>query len=529
GEILERDREATVIVMSDHGFSSTDGRPREIKPFIEGQPGLWHDMRGIFLIGGPGVSSGEIPLVTLYDIAPTILYLLGLPVASDMPGKVLDAALSPDLLERYPAARVPTYEVLVTASGEQGGQPEAASDGQFLTGGAEAEILEQLRSLGYIGGDPGNEGGQADRQAGEGEGVVTRAPAAGAEAAPSTASGPPPGGGLPTLLYYVNLGGVYLSQRKLDEAEAEFRRALAIAPDFPPALAGLALLQEAKGEPERALATLRRLYDADVGDHLATLLKMATLFIGMERPSDGLAYLEGLAPYPENDRYVIGVAMSRGLLMNAAGRPDEAEAAFLDALRTDPTSVIAMQELFALYDAQGRASNLEPMLRSALERAPESGMHHNWLGLVMRRRGDLAGAEDAFRRTLEVAPDLIGAMANLGSLYMQQRRSAEAVEILGQALEKDRNNIEARTNLIVAHGMEGRLEEARALLDEAEERGHRVPQYHNAMAYALHINGRAEEALQAINRALALDPRQPDALRLRQQIEAARTDALPYW
>lgn len=333
---------------------------------------------------------------------------------------------------------------------------------------------------------------------------------------------------MPTLLYYVNLGGVYLSQRRLEDAERQFRTALALEPGFSQALAGLAILHEMKGEPEEAIGALRRLYDAPGGDDLATLLKMAELFIVMGRPADGLATLAALPPRPEDERNAVGLAMGRGLLHRALGEPDAAEAEFLRALEIDPTSAIAMQELFALYDEQGRATNLEPALRRALRLAPGSGMHHNWLGLVLRRRGDLAGAEAEFRRTLEVAPDLIGAMANLGSLYLQQRRPAEAVTVLSRALEKDRRNVEARTNLIVAYGLKGDLEGARRLMEEAEEMGQMLPHYHNAMAYALHVNGRRAEALAALDQALALDPRQPDSLRLRREIEAGRpTDGLP--
>jgi tetratricopeptide (TPR) repeat protein len=526
GEILSLDPDATVLIMSDHGFSSAAERPKDVKPFIEGQPGLWHDMRGIFIASGPGVSTGEIPIVTLYDIAPTILYLLGLPVPDDMPGDLLEAALSPEFLAGYPVTRVPTYELLgppgEAVAGAPGGAGAAGGQekGEILAGPAEEEILEQLRSLGYVGAEAtaGAAAARGDRSPpGEREGIGPR-------------SGPPSGEGVPTLLYYVNLGGVYLGQKRFDESEAEFRRALAIQPDSPQALSGLALVHEARGKPEEALRTLRRLYDSEGGDDLSTLVKMAELFARMRRPEDGLAYLEGLEARPEQgNRSTIGLEMARGFLQAASGRFDAAGRSFERALKVDPTSSLAMQELFSLYDARGRAVELEPQIRAALVLAPRSGMHHNWLGLVLRRRGDLQGAEAEFKRTLEVAPDLIGAMANLGSLYLQQGRSAEAVEILTRSLEKNRRGIESRVNLIVALGMVGNLEEARRIFEEAESMGQRLPHYHNAMAYALHVNGRTDEALTIVDRALAIFPGQPDALRLRREIEEGRPVAdLPY-
>ena len=45
---------------------------------------------GIILAMGPGVRAGAlIRDVSILDITPSILHHLGLPVASDMPGKVI--------------------------------------------------------------------------------------------------------------------------------------------------------------------------------------------------------------------------------------------------------------------------------------------------------------------------------------------------------------------------------------------------------------------------------------------------------
>jgi Flp pilus assembly protein TadD len=237
----------------------------------------------------------------------------------------------------------------------------------------------------------------------------------------------------------------------------------------------------------------------------------------------------GAGPPTGQGKRQLGLGIAEGLLLTASGDAAGAERAFRRALTLDPTSVLAMQELFALYDAAGRAAELEPDLRAALRREPGSGMHHNWLGLVLRRKGDLDGAERALRRALEAVPDLVGAMANLGSLHLQQARYADAVLVLRRALAKDPRNVESRTNLIVALGLTRDLEGARALVDEAATLGQRTPLYHNAMAYALHVNGRHDEALAEIRRSLEIDPRQPDALKLRAEIEGGDpARGLPY-
>lgn len=517
GDLLDRTRGWTILLLSDHGFASGAGRPRDEKPFIEGKPGLWHDLTGVFVAAGPGIRhTGEIPTVTLYDVAPTILYLLGLPVPEDMTGKILDAALDPGVLAALPPVRVPSYEGLAPGGDQTG--PNSGRGGPAIEDTAAEEIVEQLRSLGYIGGEspagprssPGNVPGGAP------------GPPGGAPGSSPGAAGSPAGAGgeVPTLLYHTNLGAVHLGKRQYDLAESEFRKALAIDPSAIQALAGLAILYEARGDYEKSLQTLRLALKSPDADAQAILVKMAELYIRLGRPADGLKSIRELADTPAGRaQRPPGVAIAAGLLEQAAGRPKEAEKSFRAALQIDPGSVMAMQELFALYDAQGRAADLEPLLRRALADDPKSAMHRNWLGLVLRRRGDLKGAEAEFRLSLEAAPDLTGAMANLGSIYLQQGREEEAVATLRQALEKDPRSIESRINLIVALGLSGDPEAARSLVEEADQSGLRAPQIYNALAYGLYLNGRNDEAMETLRRSLQMNPDQAEARRLQTAIE----------
>jgi tetratricopeptide (TPR) repeat protein len=530
GEIMDRLPRATTLLLSDHGFASGAGRPDDVKPFIEGKPGLWHDITGIFIARGPAVGRGQAPPVTLYDIAPTLLYLLGLPVAEDMPGKILDKVVAKDFLAAHRVERVPSFEGLgPPAGGEDAGEERRAA---AASGGGEEEMVEQLRSLGYIGG-PEPEAGAAPGAAGPATGPpsaeASRIPAGSLGGAPA-GTGPPAGaaaGGVPMLLYNTNLATVHLGKRQYDLAEAEFLKALAIDRNAQPALIGLAGVYEVKGEPERALEILRGVVHSDPVYAPGRLTKMAGLFVRLGRAEDGIAYFESLKG--EGGHWEEGRQTALGVVYAAAQRPRDAERALKQALGIDASCVPAMQELFVLYDGQGRAAELEPLLRKGLRKEPQSGMFHNWLGLVLKRAGRMRDAEMAFRHTLEAAPDLIGAMANLGGLYLQEGRATEAVAVLTSAVEKDPRNMESRANLIVGLGLEKNLDAAREQLEAAEALGQRAPELYNALAYALHVNGRQEEALEALGRSLALAPQQADALRLQREIErGARVPGTAY-
>mgnify|MGYP000327284610 CR=1 FL=1 len=60
----------------------------EEKPFSTRHTGA-HRLNGIFLAYGPGLKKGQRIDVKIYDIAPTILHIFGLPIPNDIDGRVL--------------------------------------------------------------------------------------------------------------------------------------------------------------------------------------------------------------------------------------------------------------------------------------------------------------------------------------------------------------------------------------------------------------------------------------------------------
>jgi hypothetical protein len=120
------DDRTVVIVVSDHGWEDAR-RAHARKP------------DGFFVMaGGPVKRGGERGDVTVYDVAPTVLALLGIPVPEDMDGRAALELVEPEFWERHPVRRVPSYE--------RARAPRAAADAA-----ADEEFLEQLRALGYVG------------------------------------------------------------------------------------------------------------------------------------------------------------------------------------------------------------------------------------------------------------------------------------------------------------------------------------------------------------------------------------------
>ena len=119
--------EDLVMVVSDHGFELA--RPGDKTAGVhfsdEAIDGI------VYAAGGPIAPGSEVADMGVADVAPTLLAWLGLPVADDMTGSVAS------FLDVAPQ-RVASHDAVPIARVEAG-----ASE-------ADAEILDQLRALGYI-------------------------------------------------------------------------------------------------------------------------------------------------------------------------------------------------------------------------------------------------------------------------------------------------------------------------------------------------------------------------------------------
>jgi predicted AlkP superfamily phosphohydrolase/phosphomutase len=105
---------------------------------IRGDSGC-HRGNGIFVGHGPAFLQGATATGSqIIDLAPTILYLLGLPVPNNMDGRVLTEALQRGLLDERP----------VRFAQPDDGHRDAE---QALPEEDAAEIEERLRALGYLG------------------------------------------------------------------------------------------------------------------------------------------------------------------------------------------------------------------------------------------------------------------------------------------------------------------------------------------------------------------------------------------
>ena len=119
------DDSTVIMVLSDHGFENTYDHERGPEGFF-------------IMAGGPVERRRERGRISIYDIAPTVLALLGVPVPDDMDGRVAVEMLPGELWAEHPVRNVPSYE---HDSSARVVEPSSHMD---------EEVLDRLRALGYI-------------------------------------------------------------------------------------------------------------------------------------------------------------------------------------------------------------------------------------------------------------------------------------------------------------------------------------------------------------------------------------------
>jgi predicted AlkP superfamily phosphohydrolase/phosphomutase len=124
-------------------LEQVDPNQPQYLPFFTGKSGHHRD-DGIFLGQGPAVRAGAaVEGARIIDVAPTILHLLGVPVPTDMDGRVLGEILTE-------AAHQPGAPATGCESAPAAGYVPAGGSDSAYSAEDEATISERLQQMGYI-------------------------------------------------------------------------------------------------------------------------------------------------------------------------------------------------------------------------------------------------------------------------------------------------------------------------------------------------------------------------------------------
>lgn len=364
--------DATVILVSDHGFHCDHLRPNAPAGLTEAQTAaLWHRHYGALAMRGPGILADErVYGATLLDVAPTILMLLGLPIGRDMPGRALVQALKdpPPELEF-----VPTWET----SAHPASAPADADPG------ASAAAIRQLIDLGYLAPDSLEAAAlveQADRES------------------------------------KYNLAVVHLSTGRPRQAIAPLRELVSSRPREFRYVITLATALAAAGEPADVCALLEPLESQGLS-HPDVDAALGAAYLKLGQTEAAVARLSRAESSGSNDPALFCLVGEARLAQRGLA---DAERAYRRAIAIDPDSDQGHYGLArALYHAGQYEASAEHALRAVglVHAFPHA---HYVLGLALAAMGDDDRAILSIRQAVQLYPPFREAHQRLAELLLKR-------------------------------------------------------------------------------------------------------------
>lgn len=191
---------------------------------------------------------------------------------------------------------------------------------------------------------------------------------------------------------------------------------------------------------------------------------------------------------------------------------------FEEALKVKKDAADSAFQLGLCYrdlDLPAKATNA---FKKALALTPQDSAVYYQLGLVALELGIYRDAETYLKDGLKINPDHVLILITLGQLYIQTKQIPTAIKILRDATQRDPAIWEGWYQLGRAHMKQREWSYGLSALERARQVKGDVPDIFIAMATCfLKLNKKAE-ARQMVNEALQRDPKNPEVLRLQNQL-----------
>jgi len=202
--------------------------------------------------------------------------------------------------------------------------------------------------------------------------------------------------------FHDNFGAALLQKGQVDDAIAQFQKALEISPNFWEAnnILGGALLQ--KGRVDEGIAYLQKALEINP-DSTVTHNNL------------GIALLE-------------------------KGQVDEGIAHFQKALEISPDNVDANSALGSALCQKGQVDEGIAHFRKALGISPNDGEANNGLGIALLDKGQMDEGIAHFQKALGISPNDAAYHYNLGCALVRKGRVHDAITCLQKGLELEPNN-----------------------------------------------------------------------------------------
>ena len=444
-------RPTLVIVTGDHGeglgdhgeqthglfaYESTLHIPLIVAQFSAGQA-PWDTAPS------SGATGGGFPVPTPVrhvDIVPTVLDLLGLPAAADLPGRSLLTSIVPG----SDGSRDSYFEAM-SASLNRGWAPLKG-----LVVGREKYIDLPIVELYDLKADPGEATNLADRTPERVRALdislrAVPARAAGAAARQTNdaeaterlrALGYVSGNAAPKARYTdaddpKRLVGIdqdihhaidLYQHGRLADAVPIYQRIITAHPGMEIAYTHLSMVQWEMGNPEAAIDTLRAAIQAG-SNSIEVRTKLGTYLAESGRGAEAIPLLRTAVGGNEPN---LDALNALGIALARTGHAEEAGTAFKRILQVVPSHAMALENLGSISLGNGDFAQARAWFVRALASDPSSAQAHNGLGVVELKAGHRKEAIGHWKQAVQIDAGNFYALYNVAMELVNDGQTAEA-------------------------------------------------------------------------------------------------------
>jgi len=319
----------------------------------------------------------------------------------------------------------------------------------------------------------------------------------------------------------LTLGELYLQTGQTDQAVKTYREIIAANPRFVPAWLALLELSVQSGAKETFLGDLRAFYDT-IGIKYEQKMSLAELFY--VRSSKDSTYQNPLrvmiAEIERRHPVELSTMLIRGRLLLREKNPTEAKREFRAALRKDPSSIEAWEELVSALLAENNYSEAMRAVASAKSNASASRMRLLVLeGFAAFQSGRTETAVAHLEKALRLKqPEkerwlYLQAASTLAMSYDKLGQTEKSIDMYRRILFLEPGSTLAMNNLAYMLAIQGReLETAKTLATKAVADEPDNPVYLDTLGWVLFRLGAWQEALVHLEKAASLAPHEVEII-----------------
>ena len=290
------------------------------------------------------------------------------------------------------------------------------------------------------------------------------------------------------------LGAVYLQMGQVEEARAEFERAVAVNNDDPSGHAGLCYVGALVSDSSAVAAQCETARNRNISDPVYMKIMMSAELLQNGIHDSTVGMLDGLVmsnPYVPALRLLSLEANLRAerpdggrqdlIMLEQIYRPGGKPPRILDRIASFKLADVVGTDIPCFLDyaqwqiaaLDGAVMPIETIERLSSCRGGDDLAYdkalverHNEEGMAARTRGDLATAIEEFNQALALEPDNLVVLANLSYAAFESKDMELAAKTLGHILELTPDDPEARRNYGILLLALGKEDEAKEYLGE---------------------------------------------------------------